>query len=48
MGGIFFYSEKNKVIKQSLLTNLIHLSEQRGLDNLGIIFKNDKSDVKSS
>ena len=48
MCGIFFYSEKNNEINGSLLTDLIQLSEKRGLDNLGIFFKNKKLEILKS
>ncbi len=45
MCGIFFYSEKTKIISNPLLTDLIKLSEKRGLDNLGICFKNERLEI---
>ena len=38
MCGIFFYTEKNKKLDNSILTNIIKLSEKRGLDtsNTGV------------
>ena len=48
MCGIFFYAEKNKKIGNSILTNIIKLSEKRGLDNLGICFKNENLDIIKS
>ena len=45
MCGIFFYTEKNKNIKKEILNKVIQLSEKRGLDNLGICFKNDEIEI---
>jgi glucosamine 6-phosphate synthetase-like amidotransferase/phosphosugar isomerase protein len=44
MCGIFFYSEKQSLIKKKILNKLIKISEKRGLDNLGICFKNNDID----
>ena len=48
MCGIFFYTEKNKKLDNSILTNIIKLSEKRGLDNLGICFKNENLEIIKS
>ena len=48
MCGIFFYTEKSKRINKPLLTNIIKLSEKRGLDNLGICFKNENLEIIKS
>ena len=45
MCGIFFYSEKNKYIKKKILTKIIKFSEKRGLDNLGVCFKNSDIEI---
>ena len=48
MCGIFFYTEKSKRINKPLLTNIIKLSEKRGLDNLGICIKNENLEIIKS
>jgi len=45
MCGIFFYSEKQSLIKKEILNKLIKFSEKRGLDNLGICFKNNDIEI---
>ena len=45
MCGIFFYSVKNKYIKKKILTKIIKFSEKRGLDNLGVCFKNSDIEI---
>ena len=45
MCGIFFYSEKKSLIKKKILNKLIKISEKRGLDNLGICFKNNDIEI---
>ena len=45
MCGIFFYSEKNRCIQKKILTKIIKFSEKRGLDNLGVCFKNSDIEI---